>query len=142
MSASAIPAVSSAVESRLEVLQGSTLSGVTVSRGAPEVPDDELIALDTATASRSYASLGTQALDEDIRLGFVVGVVKLGGSYEEAETRAFELMDIVEQELRGDLSLGNAWLFGRLTNIERTYLPVDKGRAVQITFVIEGKARI
>ena len=143
MSASAIPAVTAAIESRLTALQATTLVGVTISRGAPEEPPQEWVVLGDASASREYRALSTNPpLDETIRLNLSTGVVKLGDTFSAAETRAFALMDIVEGSLRSDLSLGDTWLYGRLTSIERTYIPVDQGRAVQITFVVEGRAHI
>lgn len=139
---SAIPTVRQAIEDRLRA--ATSLEDVSISRGSPDTPPTEAVVLGKATATRDYAALGVQPtpLNEQIRLEFVVGVIVIGGDYEAAEERAFVLMDAVDAELRSDLSLDGAWLYGRLTSIEQDYVPVDKGKACQIGFAIEGTARI
>lgn len=141
--ATAIPTVIAAFETALSGV--GALDGVSISRGEPgnDRPSEGIIFGDVQ-ATREYGALGVQPtpLDEQIRLNFGAWVIGIGGSFADAETRLWVLFDAMEGELRSDLSLGDVWRYGRLTTIERSYVPVDKGRAAQVTFICEGVARI
>lgn len=141
--ATAIPNVIAAFETALGGV--AALNGVSISRGEPggDRPEEGIIFGDVVS-NREYGALGTQPspLDETVQLNFGAWVVMLGTAYSTAETRLWVLFDALEAKLRTDLSLNGAWLFSRLTNIERKYVPVDKGRAAQVTFICEGRARI
>lgn len=140
--ASAIPLVIAAFEDALGDVVA--LDDVSISRGEPKERVGEGIIFGDVTATRDYGALGVQPtpLDEQIRLNFGAWVIATGGQYEDAETRLWVIFDAMEAKLRTDLSLEGSWLFSRLTNIERSYVPVDKGKAAQVTFVCEGRARI
>jgi hypothetical protein len=79
----------------------------TVSYGWPRTDTREIVAVGGTTSSEQrWAQLGARRRDEDYRIEVAIMVTTPGQSQQSATERAFELLGVIENELRDDPGLG------------------------------------
>lgn len=141
MTSSAIPLVKERLQAKLEA--APSLSGVAIERGKPEPGPAEYISIWSAKATREPAGLGGEKLYEQIEVVLVVDVaLATGRDRQKVEERAYERAGAAETALREDLTLGDAWLFDRISKWEDEHYLLDKRRGVRVFLTLSGKARI
>lgn len=144
MASSKIPAIGAALETLFDGATG--LEDVNVSRISPDpLTPQEWIVVGPGKGTRTFRSLGNQPtpLDEDFSFACEAACIQQGKpAFSAVGDRAWELLELAETALRGDIHLGDLIRHALIGSAEESYQVVDKGRQCTVRFVISGKARI
>lgn len=143
---STIPAVKAALIARLSAVQALGEIQLNVGYPGESFIEREAIYTDRVSGEHRIANIkaGRKHRDEEYKLTVVVSVVNDFGGVTDAETRAFELLQYVEDELADDPSLGDVDGVVHATPGEFRELsdPTTNGAACVIEFDINVTARL
>lgn len=117
----------------------------TVSYGWPREIDREVVMVGgTTEGEQSWVAFGPRRRDESYRLQVAVQVLRPGLTQREATERAFELLAVVEAELRAhpDLGLGPELIVAELAVPRLREGPDPEGYAAVVTAGVGVRARI
>jgi len=117
----------------------------TVSYGWPRDIDRELVMIGgTADGEQRWTSFGPRRRDEEYRIEVAVQVIRPGLSQRQATERAFELLAVIEAELRElpDLGLGVELIVAELAVPRLREGPETEGYAALVTAGVGIRARI
>lgn len=142
MAASTIPAFKAALATALRAR--ANLATVQVSYGAPlPSPADEFIWLADVEGEQEAAALGAQRREEIYDLLTIVNVIRAGADQQAVTERAFALAAEIEDELRGDGTVGGTVRFAEVAGPFRLEeMASDTHRGAQLTVTVAARARI
>lgn len=142
MASSTVPAVKRSLVTLLAAR--ATLSQVQVSYGAPiRGTAREFIWVGDVEGGQSFASLGVNHRDEEYAVKVVISVVREGNDQQSAETRCFDLMAELEDELRDTPQLATAGvLWSEVGDFQLEQLASDQAVEARLTVDVRVRARI
>lgn len=142
MAVSTIPAFKAALAAALR--SRANLANVQVSYGAPlPSPADEFVWLADIEGEQEAAALGAQRREEIYELMVIVNVIRAGADQQAVTERAYALAAEVENELRGDGTVGGVVRFAQVAGPFRLEeMASDTHRGAQLTITVAVRARI
>jgi hypothetical protein len=135
-----IPAAEEGLIAALEAFEG--LEGVTVSREKEPTRVSEFIWLYEATSEREYETLGFLKFKEKVDLKLVVMVIKGSSEVGPSRSRAYELLEGLEEVVAADRSLAGAVIFSRIKALAPQPVELDGKQGFRILTTLEARAEI
>lgn len=145
MASTAIPAAREAMVNALE--EAESLKGIFIAEEEDPSREEEFINILYGESKREFKLLAggksQPPQEEQIKLWFDVMVYQNNGmNRKQAEDRAVEIFEAVENVLRNNTDLGQAVLFQNIEEMKIVRGGKDKKRGCMITAAIAAKARI
>ncbi|HWH27577.1 MAG TPA: hypothetical protein VNU26_01220 [Mycobacteriales bacterium] len=139
------PTTAPRAKKALHTMLAAAMPGVQVVRGHPgDTIEDELVQVGRVRAGRQeWAALAAdkRPRDEHYSIEVYIQVLGPGRPQDEVTERAYELMALVDQQLRNDPTLGGTVRSCQLSDFEDDETPYEEGRAATVTVQVRCNAR-